>query len=163
MNKLIFALSICSAIFLQHARAESTAPVYRWKDAKGEINFGQVPPRDRPYTLLKAGGKKPVTATIDGEIVSEGNSGLSGDVDSFLKKAEAEREAREEAKAKALEAKLEARKKCDAARERAQFLEERTARRLVVKAEDGNYARLEEDEFLKRLDAARQAVAEHCE
>lgn len=49
-----------------------------------------------------------------------------------------------------------------AARERVSFLEERTARRLVTKAEDGNYARVPEDEFLKRLEAAKKDVAGNC-
>ena len=80
----------------------------------------------------------------------------------FLERAQAEREAKEKAKAAEKQAKLKAERQCKQARERHQFLEERTARRLVVKADDGNYARLEEDEFLKRLNDAQQAIDQYC-
>ena len=80
----------------------------------------------------------------------------------FSEEAEAARKAKAEAKEKEKVAKADKDKRCSAARELAQFLEERTAHRLVTKADDGNYGRMDEDEFMKRLDAAKKDVATNC-
>lgn len=158
----IFLPVLIAGLLLGHtplATAEDGV-VYRWRDAAGEMHFDQIPPRGVPYDIISPSGAKATELTPSGNKINK--SGLSGDTEAFLERAQAEREAKEKAKAAEKQAKLKAERQCKQARERHQFLEERTARRLVVKADDGNYARLEEDEFLKRLNDAQQAIDQYC-
>lgn len=151
-------------ILLLPALALADAAVYRWTDASGQVHFSQTPPPvGNQYDVIQ--GTKAQTATPAGG-GSSGAGPAPNEIRSreqqFIQNAEAERKAKSEAKAKEKEAREQAKLKCGAARERVSFLEERTGRRLVTKADDGNYARMPEDEFLKRLDAAKKEVSDNC-
>lgn len=143
------------------AQTAAAATVYRWVDASGQIHFGQVPPKGVRYDIIESHG---AARSVDSAGEAPASSGPSMDerTQQFLQRREAENTAREEAKAKAKQEKETAQRKCREARDRATFLEERTARRLVVPAEDGNLARMEEDEFMQRLNAAKEQVDTHC-
>jgi hypothetical protein len=139
--------------------------VYRWKDASGQTHFSQTPPPSGGYDVMRPapGGSSPPAAAPGAarKAAPPGNDQRARE-QRFVEEAEAARRAKAEAQKKERTAKLERAEKCKTARELAQFLEERTARRLVIMADDGNYARMDEDEFLKQLDAAKQEVATHC-
>ncbi len=144
--------------------ALADANVYRWTDASGQVHFSQTPPgAGKPYDVIQ--GKRAASTTPlgdDGAPAGPSADEIRSREKQFIENAEADRRAKNEAREKEKAAREQALQKCTAARERVSFLEERTARRLVTKAEDGNYARVPEDEFLKRLEAAKKDVAGNC-
>ena len=135
--------------------------VYRWVDAQGQTHFTQVPPEGRPYEVIRS-GTIASGATPSREDPPEDGPTMEERTRQFLERREAEAKAKAEAEAEEREARETAERKCREATERARFLEERTARRLVVPADDGNLARMDEDEFMRRLNAAKEQVKIHC-
>lgn len=154
---LAFALLLTGAV-----TAAESATVYRWVDAAGQVHFSQVPPTSGGYDMIQGGRSTPSPAATPAPGAAESGKAALTPEQRFLQEAEATRKAKADEKEKARKAKAEAELKCTEARQRATFLEERTARRLATIAEDGNYTRMPEDEFMKRLDAAKQDVATHC-
>ncbi len=147
------------------ALAFADSSVYRWTDAAGQVNFSQTPPPiGIKYDLIQGGKVASTTPSAAGGASSRGRSAdeTHAREQEFIKNAEAERKAKNEAKEKEKAAKAESLVKCAAARERATFLEEHTARGLITKADDGNYARVDEAEFRKQLDSAKKDVATNC-
>lgn len=139
--------------------------VYRWKDAAGQTHYGQTPPTNGAYDVMHGGRATTVTSTTPGAPATGGSSAAVDQrarEQKFIEDAEAERKAKADAKEKEKTAKAEKDQRCKAAREMAQWLEERTARRLVTKSDDGNYGRMDEDEFMKKLDAAKKDEATNC-
>lgn len=156
-SALLASLLLCCCF------AVAAATVYRWTDGNGQVHFSQVPPpKGTSYEVIQTQGGAGLGSVGQGQ--GSGDAGASQEqrTREFLDRREAENRAREEAKAKELEARQTAERKCNQAKDRARFLEERTARRLVVPAEDGNLARMEEDEFMRRLDTAKEQVETHC-
>ena len=151
-------------LLLVPALALADGTVYRWTDANGQTHFSQTPPATgSKYDVIQ--GKRapsPTPASDEGGAAGPSVDEVRSREQQFIQNAEAERKAKAEARAKEKADREQAKAKCNAARERMTFLEERTARRLVTKADDGNYARMPEDEFTKRLDAAKQDVASNC-
>lgn len=145
--------------------AWTQATVYRWKDASGQTHFSQTPPASGTYDVMRGARSVPAPAPAAPEPAT-GTSTAATDQRTreqrFIEEAEAARKAKAEAKEKEKLAQAEREQRCKSAQELARFLEERTARRLVTMADDGNYARMDEDEFLKRLDAAKKDVAANC-
>lgn len=133
-------------------------PVYRWKDADGRVHYGQIPPQGVRYEEVRPRGPRPASpATRD-----TADTGLSGEVDQFLEQAAREREAEQEAEAKARAEREVAARNCQIARDRAQNLEERGARRLAVKKDDGSLARMTQEEFEERTAETQRAIEENC-
>jgi ATPase subunit of ABC transporter with duplicated ATPase domains len=161
MRLPIWLASLSLALSLPIAAADST--VYRWKDASGQTHFTQTPPPSGSYDVMRGMHASP---SAPAPAANADAAGAAADQRSreqrFIEQAEAARKAKAEAKEKERVAKAEKEQRCKAAQEAAQFLEERTARRLVTMADDGNYARMDEDDFLKRLDAAKKDVATYC-
>lgn len=151
-------------LLLVPALAAADGTVYRWTDANGQTHFSQTPPgAGKKYDMIQ-GRRAPSTtpASADGSPAGPSPDDVRKNEQQFIQNAEAERKAKAEAKAKEKADREQAAAKCGQARERVTFLEERTARRLVTKADDGNYARMNEDEFMKRLDDAKRDVSTHC-
>lgn len=151
-------------LLLIPALAMADGTVYRWTDANGQTHFSQTPPGPgKKYDMIQ--GKRASSTTPesgDGAPSAPSAEEARSKEQDFIRNAEAERKAKTDAKSKEKADREAARAKCAQARERVTFLEERTARRLVTKADDGNYARMDEDEFLKRLDEARRGVSTSC-
>jgi hypothetical protein len=149
------------------ATSAGAQTVYRWKDASGQTHYSQTPPTTGQYDVMQ-GGRAPsssLSAAATPAPAAPAPSAASEQREKekkFIEDAEAARKAKAAAKEKEKTAKAEKDQRCKAAREMAQFLEERTARRLVTKADDGNYARMNEDEFMKKLDAAKKDEATNC-
>lgn len=162
-------LALIALLLLPAVASAEETTVYRWTDTTGQVHFSQIPPESGKYDVIQGrrapapapapdAGSEPGTETA----APEGEADTRTREQKFIQEAEARRKAQAEEKAKVRTAKLEAEKKCAKARERVTFLEERTGRRLATVAEDGNYARMPEDEFMKRLGEAQQAVTENC-
>lgn len=158
--------ALIALLLLPAFASAQEATVYRWVDASGQVHFAQVPPASGKYDVIQ-GHRAPAPTPgaesgTDSAAATERANDQRTRNQRFIEEAEARRKAEAEAKQKARTEKAEAEQKCAKARERVTFLEERTARRLATLADDGNYARMPEDEFLKRLDEAKQAVATDC-
>lgn len=138
--------------------AAADTKVYRWVDRNGQVHFGQIPPTSGPYETLTTESSDPPPA----EEAKAASEAMASDTRRFLEQAEAANRAKAEEKAKAQQVRQERARKCDEARERVKFLEERTARRLVTTDVDGELQRIPEDEFLRRLGAAQKIMETHC-
>lgn len=158
MKKALLLLSMICLPPL--ALAETTA--YRWVDGAGQVHFSQVPPASGKYDVIRSSGAAAPSAATAPSSTDGSSAGVNAETQRFIEEAEAARAAKTEAKAKAKEEKATAEKNCVEARTRHQFLEERTARRLVAPSADGNLERMPEDEFLKRLGAAQTEIDKHC-
>jgi hypothetical protein len=158
--------ALIAFLLLPAALSAEEATVYRWVDAGGQVHFSQIPPESGKYDLIQ--GRRPSAPAPGAESGTQTAATTDGGAEQrtreqkFIQEAEARRKAEAEAKQKARTEKAEAEQKCAKARERVTFLEERTGRRLATVAEDGNYTRMPEDEFLKRLDEAKKDVATNC-
>ena len=157
MMKLICGAGLLALSLAATAAEEQT--VYRWIDADGRVHYGQIPPQGQRYEEVSPRGTRKAAAA--GQPTA--GTGLSGNVDAFLKQAETERTAREKAENDAREQRQLARKNCDLAREREQFMVERGAHRLATKNEDGTVARMDDADYQQRLSDIRGKVQEYCQ
>ena len=126
--------------------AQATS-VYRWVDAQGQVHYGQAPPpaagaephsvRVAPASPAAAPAARPTTAPAAPATAAKPAA------DPAVERAERA-------------------KRCTAARERIQYLEDQTPRRLGVEQPDGTLARMTEEEFQERLDKARSEAGKNC-
>ncbi|ROH86539.1 DUF4124 domain-containing protein [Stagnimonas aquatica] len=120
------------------------ATVYRWVDANGQVHYSQTPPAEvgaEPQHIRTVPASPSAPAAAPPQTKSPPAT----------------------AKPAAAEVDLEARaKRCSEARERIAYLEAKTARRLGVEQPDGSLARMTEEQFEERLQAAREAVTGNC-
>lgn len=148
---------VCFVIAVGAAQAEENT-VYRWKDAKGQIHFSQVPPKGQRYEEIKAGARRSSGATAG----ASANTGLSGNVQQFLEQAETEQQARSKTEARTAAEQEIAQQNCLAATEQARLLEERGSRRLAIENEDGSLSRMSTEQFEERAAHAQDAINKHC-
>lgn len=119
------------------------ATVYRWVDAAGQVHYSQTPPPD-------VGAEPQSIRTVPASPSAPAATRPEAKAPSSAKPAPAEVD-------------LEARaKRCREAKERITYLEEKTARRLGIEQPDGSLARMTEEEFQARLQAARDAATKDC-
>lgn len=116
--------------------------VYKWKDANGQTHYSQTPP---PEGATRA---QPQSAVQPGVTMSAPPTPKPAP--SAASKADAPKTAAPESK----EGKT---KRCTESKERVAFLEESTARRLMIQQADGSESRMTEEEFEQRLAKAREA------
>ena len=116
--------------------------VYKWIDAEGQVHYSQTPPPTGPVTIQRQGALQP-------SVISPPAPVLPAESPAKNKPPESTQAAVETAAEKA--------KRCAAARERLAFLEERTARRLMIEQADGSAARMTEEQFAERVAKAREA------
>lgn len=148
-------LAVVCLMSLGSASLAEDGAVYRWTDEKGRIHFGQVPPQGHRYEEVTPRGARKTRPSAP--------TGLSGNVEGFLEQAEREQAAEDRAEAEARQKQALADRNCAEARKQLRFLEDRSGHRLAVLHEDGNYGRMDADEYQKRLGEARSAIDTHCE
>ncbi|MFI4981078.1 MAG: DUF4124 domain-containing protein [Nevskiales bacterium] len=139
MNRAIALFLLCSLPLA------ASAQIYKWTDANGQVHFSQNPPKE--------GNFQDVTPQLP---VSGATSGGA---------APAKR--RQNAAAPptndtALQAKADNEERCAKARERISFLQEKTAHRLFVTGDDGQPARMTDDQFDQQLQDAQDAASKYC-
>lgn len=122
------------------------ASVYRWVDAQGQVHYGQAPP--------PAAGAEPHSVKVSPASPAPPPSARPS---ATAVPAPATKPAADPAVERAERA-----KRCTAARERIQYLEDQTPRRLGVEQPDGTLARMTEEEFQERLDKARGEAGKNC-
>lgn len=122
--------------------------VYRWVDAQGQVHYSQTPPptigaEPQATRSIPAPAPSPAKPAVPTAKSSPSAPAAAPAVDPKV-----EREARG--------------KRCAEARERIQYLEEKTPRRLGIEQADGSLARMTEEQFQERLDQARAEAGKNC-
>jgi hypothetical protein len=125
------------------------AQAYRWVDEKGQVHYSQTPPP----------GKKAEAVAPPRPVSSSPNQ------DALNQSLEAERAAgpeRRQAAEAAAASQQQIQQQCNQAREQLAFMEAKTARRLGTTDEQGNVARVTEEEFQARRAELQRVIAERC-
>jgi hypothetical protein len=141
MNKTL-ALVLCGLPLV------ASAQIYKWTDDKGQVHFSQNPPKTGVYSDVTPTG--PVSGTEMGpkpasRFAPRGGSSSSGGA------AQAN-----------LQARADDAERCAKANERISFLQEKTAHRLFVTGDDGQPARMTDEQFDQQLKDARDAAGKYC-
>ena len=141
MNRSI-ALLLCSLPLV------ASAQIYKWTDANGQVHFSQNPPKVGEYQdvtpQLPVSGASTGGAPMKHSAAASSNSGDDA------------------ARQQALQAKADNEERCAKARERISYLQEKTAHRLFVTGDDGQPARMTDDQFGQQLQDAQDAAAKYC-
>ncbi|MDO9452740.1 MAG: DUF4124 domain-containing protein [Stagnimonas sp.] len=115
--------------------------VYKWKDASGQMHYSQTPPPAGSVSVQPQAQVQPgVTMTAPPAPPAPAATAKPADP-----------------KAAPPETKEAKAKRCTDSKERLAFLEERTARRLMIAQPDGSESRMTEEEFAQRVDQAKEA------
>lgn len=125
----------------------TSAQIYKWTDANGQVHFSQNPPKQGNYQDVTP--QQPISGTsTDGgkPRPAAGTSPGGGD----------------KAPQQSLQAKADNEERCAKARERISFLQEKTPRRLMVTGDDGQPARMTEEQFNQQLQDAQDAAGKYC-
>lgn len=139
MHRLPAALLLCLA-----AQPLLAGNIYRWVDAQGQVHYGETPPSG-VQAESRAGAKTPPRAAA---------SPVPPPAAPPAAVKPEEKKPTETAEAKA--------KRCEEARTRVAFLEEKTAYRLMIREADGSEARMTEEQFQERLGQANKTISEAC-
>jgi Domain of unknown function (DUF4124) len=126
------------------------AAMYKWVDAEGNTHYTQSPPPDGIM-----GDTIKSSSSVDVEAAQKTLEKQQKKVDSYQKKRE--KQAEEQAKQEADIARSN--KNCEISRSNAASLERP---RVNLEDEQGNTYSAPEEERLKRLQKAREAIKKHC-
>lgn len=140
MNRLLLPLLLALSPLAQ------AASVYRWVDAQGQVHYGQTPPPSaaaEPHSVKVPPASPSAAPAAASPAAPPAASATTPATDPAANRADRAR-------------------RCTAARERIQYLEDQTPRRLGVEQPDGTLARMTEEEFQERLDKARAEAGKHC-
>jgi hypothetical protein len=124
----------------------ASAQIYKWTDADGQVHFSQTPPKIGEYQNVTP--LYPVSGSGSQLARHSASASSSGDGDA--------------AQQQALQAKADDEERCAKARERISFLQEKTAHRLMVTGDDGQPARMTDEQFNQQLQDAQDAASKYC-
>jgi hypothetical protein len=142
-SRIFFTLALTAIPLL------ATAQVYRWVDDRGQVHYSQVPPPGREARPI--GPPPPPQAAPNQDSL---NQSLKDAADAApQKKAEADRLAQTQANLEEY---------CRQLREQLAYLDAKTARRLGTTDEQGNVARVTEEQFQQRRNELLQKLGESC-
>jgi hypothetical protein len=128
------------------------AATYKWKDKNGRLHFTQVPPlQGIPYEVIGPAAPPPTAAP--------NQESLNQSLEQARQAAPEQQRLAEQADAIA----AARRQNCMNALERIAYLDARTPRRLATKDEQGNVARMTDEEFQRQRAAEEQRVKENCD
>ena len=126
-----------------------SAQVYRWVDDRGQVHYSQVPPPGREAQPV--GPPPPPQAAPNQDNL---NQSLKDANEAAPKqKAEADRLAQNQANIDEY---------CKQLRDQLAYLDEKTARRLGATDDQGNVARVTEEEFQQRRNEVLRNLRERC-
>jgi hypothetical protein len=141
--------------------------IYRWVDDESRVHYTESAPRDRPYETLRAdtaivtdqgAASTPGTATTKPKAPP---SPMDANRE-FLKKAEEANKAEAEAKSKAATEKAARETRCKQAKTELAVLNSTIPRRLASVDENGNVARVTDEQYDQKKTEAQKAVNESC-
>jgi hypothetical protein len=137
------------AMLLAAAPLLAMAEVYRWVDDRGQVHYSQVPPTGR--AAQPVGPPPPPQAAPNQDNL---NQSLKDANEAAPKnKAEADRLAQNQANVEEY---------CKQLRSQLAYLDEKTARRLGATDDQGNVARVTEEEFQQRRNEILKNLTERC-
>jgi hypothetical protein len=147
---------LAATITLAAMDATAKDEVYRWVDDKGVVHFGDRPPEKTAAEAVElretdSTGVKPPT-------IPAASADATGEVE--LSYAEQQRQERAERRRVAAERQAAVEAGCKQRREIVAQLEPST--RVMVKGDDGEVYRLDDNERLKALNEAKTYIAENC-
>jgi len=132
---------VLASLLLSHAAL--SADTYKWTDDNGQVQYTQIPPKDRPYETIKNKSKNPeAPAPKPAASSTKTEPAPKGDV--ALAKAEAEKLARN----------------CDLAKQNKEMLT--TAAKIKVTDKDGNPRHLTDEERKEKLQATELQLQNYC-
>lgn len=121
-----------------------SADTYKWTDDNGQVQYTQIPPKDRPYETIKNKTKDPeaATSTKSANTNKTEETGKSGDV--AVAKAEAEKLAIN----------------CERAKQNKEYLT--TAAKVRVTDKDGNPRHLTDEERKEKMQVTELQIQNFC-
>ena len=125
------------------------AQTYKWKDARGQVHYTQVPPRTGTYEVIT-----PAAAPAP----APNQEALNQSLQEAQKAAPEQQAAADKAAAQA----AQRQEKCKQALERIAYMDARTPRRLGVKDEQGNTSRMTQEDFDKQRAAWQAQADQNC-
>ena len=127
------------------------AQTYKWKDARGQMHFTQVPP--------PAGTAYERIGPAAAPNAAPNQDALNKSLDQAEKDAPGRQKAAEQADA------IQAARKqnCMNALERIAYLDAHTPRRLATQDEKGNVSRMTDEEFRRQRAAEDERVRQNCD
>lgn len=145
LNKFLL---VCAATLLTAAAYAGTT--YKWTDDKGQVQYSQLPPNDRPYTVIRT-----TSSSGDANAETEGNKEGSATAaktktQSSSKSGSSFTDAEKEKLAK----------NCDIAKQNREML--RTAAKIRVTDEKGEPRHLTEEERKTRLADTEKQMEFYC-
>lgn len=120
---------------------------YKWTDDNGQVQYTQLPPNDRPYTVIKS-----TTAAINEEAQESPVTSSAATKPGAEKTASSEYTSAEKEKLA---------KNCDIAKQNREML--RTAAKIRVTGADGEPRHLTEEERKARLADTEKQVSFYCD
>ena len=125
----------------------ASAQIYKWTDDKGQVHFSQNPPQVGVYTDVTPVG--PISGAETGPRSSRSapRSGAASQADGSQAN---------------LQARADNAERCAKANERISFLQEKTAHRLFVTGDDGQPARMTDEQFDQQMKDAHDAADKYC-
>jgi hypothetical protein len=131
------------------ASPAEAATIYKSVDERGNVQFSQTPPKDRPSEVVEARGTAPAASTPTNETRSEETPARDGD----------------RASDPATEVKVvdreKARETCRQAREQREAVAN-SGNQLMVQDEDGKYQTMSEAQRTERLERLEAIIEEAC-
>lgn len=141
--------AFATALLLCSLPLAASAQIYKWTDANGQVHFSQNPPKEGNFQDVTP--QLPVSGAATGSAPAkrrQHSAAATGGDDA--------------AQQQQLQAKADNEERCAKARERISFLQEKTAHRLFVTGDDGQPARMTDDQFDQQLQDAQDAAGKYC-
>lgn len=142
MKSLRFAVAISASVL--SSGLALAADSYKWTDDNGQIQYTQIPPKDRPYETIRTRVKEPVAQAERAPTAQRETSSDSAKGEVAAAKAEAEKLARN----------------CEVAKQNKDLLT--TASKIRMTDKDGNPYHLSDDERKKKLEATELQIQNFC-
>ncbi len=151
-DTLALAVAVAVTVLLSATPGPSEAStIYKSVDERGNVQFSQTPPRDRPSEELEAGGSEQKPSSDAPAVETEAD--------------DAELEEGDKASDPATEVKVvdrdKARETCQQAREQREAVVE-SGNQLMVQDEDGKYQPMTEAQRTERLERLDAIIEEAC-
>ena len=150
-EKIMMKLKVLMTLFVFLIVTVAHAETYKWLDNDGRIHFTDRPPFDRPYELINQPDSVP----------SNSQQRMKSLVES-QKKAQEDRQAMKEDRAKQESEKKMLDERCEKLRKRESVLANRPARKIFTTDDDGTKRRLTEEEKEERLKKVKKQIKEVC-
>ena len=141
MNKTL-ALWLCALPL-----AASAQQIYKWTDEKGQVHFSQNPPKTGNYSDV----------TPQGPISGASTGGSHGPL--YTAPGASSGGGASQAR---MQVKADNAERCAKANERISFLQDKTAHRLFVTGDDGQPARMTDEQFDQQVKDAQDAASKYC-